>query len=91
MLGRAGQVRGIDLRRPGPTITICQSRARGGDAREQLEVDALVDHAEEAEPRVRDAGLVRRVERRRRAAAKCAASTLLGNAVHVGVRARLAS
>ena len=52
-----------------------------GDAREQLEVHALVDDAEKAEARPANRGLVGRIAAAAGAPrAKCATSTLLGNA-----------
>ena len=62
---RRGSVAGSILT-TGPIITSCQSGPRCGDAGEQREVHALVDHAEEAKARMRDGRLVRRI------AARCA-------------------
>ena len=76
----------------GPTSTICQSGRARGDAVEQREVHALVDHAEEAEPRARDRAPGRRIGARpARACAKCATSTLLGNGCTFGCGSRFAS
>ena len=48
----------------GPTITNCQSGRGRGQAAEQREVDALVDHAEEAEARMGDRRLIGRIDPR---------------------------
>ena len=74
MLGRFGRS-SWEILTTGPTITNDQFGRICRDLVEQVGVEALVDHAVEAQPRPRQVFLVGGIERRARALAKCARST----------------
>ena len=62
MLGRRGSEAG-SIFTTGPSITRCQSGRAAATPSTQRDIHPLVDHAEEAEPRMRDRGLVGRIGR----------------------------
>jgi hypothetical protein len=84
MLARRGQVASLIFTtgRPSPAA----SPGAVGDAGDQLEVDALVDHAVEAEARTGDRGLVGGIGDPRRGPARSGAVDRRGEGVDVAVR-----
>ena len=94
-VGRRGNDAGSILT-TGPTITICQPGSASASCGDQAEVEALVDHAEEAQPRRGRSLALQRVRRARidstrpcrTAVDKCSASTALGRQQHVRMQRR---
>ena len=91
MLGRCGRSSGRDLDHRADHDERPVGRAFG-DAVEQLDIEPLVDHAEEAKPRARQRSLVGRIVNCRRAPVpKWARSTDDGNGWTLSWRSFLAS
>ena len=58
-------------------MTSCHSGLEIGERSDEIEIHALVDHAEEAEARPRNRRLIRRLDHRQAGLGKCDASMLL--------------